>query len=119
MKTNKICIIWLWAIFILGCDTDGWSELKQDNGLTCFDEVVNSTYDLNNLPPDIESQIVDYLSLEHQEQFDPKMLSYIGEFTVCGKPVKFWGYECSSECYVTIQGWRDGFFKSMSYQQPN
>ena len=71
-------------------------------------EVRSSTFDLADLPDDIEASLIAYLDLEYAVETDesPFTLRYVGEFSLWGKPIRCWDYG-NPDLYVTVQPYAD------------
>ena len=85
------------------------------------DEIRNSTFNLNDLPPDIVQELTDYLNLEFGAPdfsipIETDELSYLGEFEELGKPIRIWKYSCGNEniCYVAVQPFGDSYMIGMA-----
>ena len=73
------------------------------------DEVKSSTYDLRDLPKDIEKNILDYLKLEFAPDNQGITITYVGEYTLWGKPIKCWDFGDDKQ-YVTVQPAGNGYY---------
>ena len=93
------------------------SGMWTDRGIQCFNEIKDSSYDLDTLPENIVSEIANYLNLEYgapesSKSLDTSEAIYIGEYPACGVTIKIWKYPCgkSKDCYVGVQPWKDGHY---------
>jgi len=71
-------------------------------------EVKSSTFDLADLPDNIEQQINDYLKIEFASESNTE-LSFVGDYSLWEKPIKCWYFGHSSMC-ATVQPYLDNFY---------
>lgn len=85
----------------------------------CYPEIRDSTFSLQDLQPDVELELVEYLNLEWGRIYGKTSVSsatikYLGESKICGNRVRIWSYPCldGRTCYATIQPWGNGYVKA-------
>jgi hypothetical protein len=78
-----------------------------------------------DLPSDIETQIISYLSLEYgsyegASKLEADDLTYEGEFLIDGKQVKYWRFPCStrSGCWAKVESYESSYLISMTTDIP-
>lgn len=87
-----------------------------DNEPDWTENIRNSTFNLKDLPYDIEDELVDYLNREFgvphfSDAFVSADLTLVGDFEELGKPIRIWEYQCGKDkkCYVGAQPFGDGY----------
>jgi len=80
------------------------------------DEVKQSTYDLSNLPKDIEDNIKEYLLLELSPKNEDISLKYVNTFQLWKKPIMCWEYG-DNDLFVTVQPYGNSYYIGLTSKE--
>ncbi|OLQ72285.1 hypothetical protein BIT28_25060 [Photobacterium proteolyticum] len=97
-----------------------------------IDDIKNSSYDLSNLPANLEDWLVEYLNeqcngenlfskqMQCQGKISLSSLRYVGEFVEYSKPIRYWSFPCDNKqgCWVIVQPFQDSYITDIRLEAP-
>jgi hypothetical protein len=105
---------------------------NQSSNEALKEKVEKSTFNMKNLPPNIEEKVVEYINEQcNNPKIDQRLLSckgnkadrklkYLGEFTKYSQPWRYWEFSCnnSSVCLATVHPMGDTYALEIEYEYP-